>query len=99
MKKAAIVAIVALSVALAACGRPQYLGDTDAQKTYYPTYGLFNEASNKSSKVCYELSAGNVIWSIILVETVIFPVYFIGWSIYNPVRLKKGLDDQCTPDG
>ncbi len=96
MKKS-IALIVALSVLLAGCGSPQYLGET--QKTYYPTYGFFNESSSKSKNVCYELSVGNVIWSIILVETVIFPIYFVGFSLWNPVRLKKGPDDQCAFDG
>ena len=97
MKKS-IVLIVALSVLLAACGRPQYLGEPGKNKTLYPTYGLFNESSSKSKNVCYEISAGNVILSIILIESIIFPIYFVGWDIYNPVRLKKGPDDRCTFD-
>lgn len=96
MKKT-IALVVALSILLAGCGHPQYLGQGSEQK-YYPTYGLFNETSSKSKNVCYEISVGNVIWSVILIETVVFPVYFVGWSIYNPVRLKKGPDDQCTFD-
>lgn len=92
-----IVLIIVLSVLLAGCGRPQYFGETE--KKYYPTYGFFSGGSKKSRNVCYEVSVGNVIWSIILSETVVFPVYFVGWSIYNPVRLKRGPEDQCTFDG
>ena len=92
-----IAVVAVLSLLLAGCGRPQYLGQGPVQK-YYPTYGLFNEGSSKSKNVCYEISVGNVIWSIILIETFIFPIYFVGWSIYNPVRLKTGPDDQCTFD-
>jgi hypothetical protein len=89
--------VVAFSFLLAGCGRPQYLGDGAAQK-YYPTYGLFNDVTSKSKNACYEISVGNVVWSIILIETIIAPVYFIGWSIYNPTRLKRGPDDQCAFD-
>lgn len=96
MKKT-IAVIVALGVLLAGCGRPQYLG-SGAEQKYYPTYGLFNDVSSRSKNVCYETSVGNVIWSILLFETVVFPVYFIGWSLFNPVRLKHGADDQCTFD-
>lgn len=92
-----IAIVVALSFLLAGCGRPQYLGSGSEQKLY-PTYGLFNDSSSRSKNVCYEISVGNVIWSIILAETVIFPIYFVGWSIYNPTRLKKGPDDTCTFD-
>lgn len=95
--KRSIAVVVALSLFAAGCGKPQYLGDGKDQK-YYPTYGLFNEGSSKSRHVCYEISVGNVVWSIILIETIIFPLYFVGWSIYNPARLKRGPDDQCTFD-
>lgn len=92
MRAIAVVAI--LSVLLLGCGKPQYLGQ-GAEKKFYPTHGLANEPSNKSRHVCYEISLGNVIWSIILIETIVFPIYFVGWSIWNPVRLKNGPDDQC----
>lgn len=89
--------VMGLSLLLAGCGKPQYLGE-GKDKKYYPTYGLFNEGSSKSRHVCYDVSVGNVVWSIIGIETIIMPVYFVGWSIYNPVRLKKSADDQCTFD-
>lgn len=41
---------------------------------------------------------GNVILGIILIETIVFPAYFLGWSLYNPVRLKKSPDDSCGLD-
>lgn len=92
MKKT-IVTLLAASLLLSACGSPQTFEGKE-----YPTYGLFNEGSVKSDKVCYALSIGNVVWSILLIEGVIFPVYFIGWSIMNPVRLKRSPDDKCGID-
>lgn len=65
----------------------------------YPTYGLINESTDKSSKVCYELCFGNAVWGVLLVETLIGPVYFFGYDLYEPVRLKNGPEDQCTIDG
>lgn len=91
--KRVIALVVATSILLVGCGHP-----LEAGKVTYPTYGLFNESSSKSKNVCYEISVGNIVWSIILAETIIFPVYFVGWSLWNPVRLKKGPDDQCTFD-
>jgi hypothetical protein len=71
-------------LALAACGRPvEYNGK------YYPTYGLFNENTNKSEQMCYEPSVGNIVLSVILIETVIMPIYFLGFSIFNPVGPKS----------
>lgn len=83
--------IAASCFALAACGRPMdYNGKT------YPTYGLINEESKKSNDMCYETSIGNVVWSILLIETIVAPIYFIGFSIQNPVGPKH--DGKCGID-
>jgi hypothetical protein len=85
MKKLIASALV-LSL-LAGCGSPLSVTEKGVEKTY-PTYGLFNSDVAKSDKMCYEVSVGNVVWSIILIETVVMPVYFIGWSLFNPVKTK-----------
>jgi hypothetical protein len=77
-----VVMIMALS--LAGCGDPM-----EIKGTMVPTYGLFNE-DDKFENVEYEISIGNVIWSIILIETIFMPVYFIGFSLFEPVGMKDG---------
>ena len=92
--KRVFIALIVASLVLSGCGHPMDIGSK-----HYPTYGLINESSSRSGQMCYEISVGNVIWSIILIETIIMPIYFVGWSLYNPVRAKKSKDDQCTFDG
>ena len=82
-----IIAAVMIAVMLTACGHPADITINGTTKEY-PTYGIVNRDTSMSPNVCYELSIGNVIWSILLVETVIAPIYFIGFSIYNPIRPK-----------
>jgi len=89
MKKT-IAALVIASM-LAGCGHPATI-----QGKEYPTYGFLNADMHKSEKICYEISVGNVVWSIILSETLIAPVYFVGWSIFNPVGPK--VDGKCGID-
>jgi hypothetical protein len=43
----------------------------------------------KHDSIIYEPSLGNVVWSIVLIETVVAPVYFVGWSIMEPVKKKQ----------
>lgn len=88
---------VALSLMLFGCGRELIVVGSSGIKTY-PTYGYFNEKQSRSKNVCYEVSFGNIVWSIILVETVVVPIYFIGFSLFNPVRLKKNDADNCSVD-
>jgi hypothetical protein len=77
---------------LTGCGEPMRVNGKN-----YPSYGLFNESTSKSKNMCYEISAGNVIWSIVTFETVFIPVYFVGWSIFNPVGLKD-VNGNCGID-
>ena len=68
-------------------------GDTKRIDGYeYDTYGLLNESEKKNPNIEYRVIVGNIIWSAILVETVIAPIYFLGFSIYEPVdkKNKKG---------
>ena len=75
------VSIVLLCVILIGCGHPQTIDGK-----FYPTYGLFNFNSTQSSKVCYDVSVGNVVWSIVLIESIVIPVYLIGFSLFNPTK-------------
>lgn len=83
MKKTLIVAL--LSASLMACASPRTLSDGN---TYVP-YGLVNEKEDKNSKVQYEVSGGNIFWSVVFSATIVAPVYFIGWRLYQPVGLKR----------
>ena len=94
MKK--LVAAMCVAALLTGCGRPADITVNGVTKEY-PTYGLFNMGTAKSDKVCYELSVGNVVWSIISIENVVMPVYFIGFSLFNPVAAKSA-DGNCGID-
>jgi len=95
MYKKVLVLITALFF-FSACADSMTLPTTNGEHVKrYDSVGLFNTL-NKADHVCYSVIVGNAIWSIILVETVVFPVYFIGWSILEPVGLKK---DMPNPGG
>ena len=95
MKK--IIACIIIASLLAGCGAPLDVTQADGSTKTYPTYGFFNQKTEKSDKMCYEVSVGNVVWSIILFETVIAPVYFIGFSLYNPTG-PKDASGKCGID-
>jgi hypothetical protein len=64
------------------CGQPKTIDGVT-----YDTYGFMNADTKKNPKIKYEISTGNVIWSVILFSSVVAPVYFIGFSLYNPIAL------------
>jgi len=76
--------ILLICFLLFGCGQPKKIEDK-----IYGTYGLLNSNTKKNPNIYYEICIGNVVWSIILFETVVFPVYFLGFSLYNPIDLKS----------
>ena len=51
-------------------------------------YGVLNKNAVKKEDVVYEMSAGNVVISILTFHTVVIPVWLIGWKLYNPIEAK-----------
>jgi hypothetical protein len=70
-------------LSMTGCGQPR-----DINGVHYPTKGLIT-MSEKDPNIVYEVSVGNVIWSVLLCETIVFPIYFLGFSMFNPVRLSE----------
>lgn len=70
-------------------------GDTKViEGIEYDTYGIFNSTEQKNPNIKYRIIFGNVVWSIILSETLIAPIYFVGFSIYEPVGIKNSYDQK-----
>ena len=53
----------------------------------YKQYGLFNQHV-QDDEVEYEFVWGNLVWSFVFVETIVAPVYFCGFSLWQPVGMK-----------
>lgn len=48
-----------------------------------------NSELEKNKNIEYEVVWGNVIWGALLFETIIAPIYFFGFDLFEPVG-KKG---------
>lgn len=78
------IVMMCVSLSLGGCARPMEICGTT-----YQSYGILNMDDKKNPEIEYEVIWGNVFWGAILFETVIAPIYFFGFSIFNPVG-KKG---------
>lgn len=83
MKKLIAVVMFVAMLGLVGCGSPRTVSGK-----YCDTYGLLNKDEAKCKGVRYRVITGNVIWGILLAETVVAPVYFFGFSLYEPVGLE-----------
>ena len=76
--------VVACLFGLFGCANPKTINGVK-----YDTYGILNASDKKNPNISYEVSVGNIIWSAILVETIIVPIYFIGFDLYEPIGVKN----------
>ena len=84
MKRSLLAAVLASALLLTACGAE----DKTINGITYGTYGLVNEHEMRNPKIQYEISGWSIFWSIVFCETVVAPIYFIGWDLYQPVGVK-----------
>lgn len=82
MKKILLSLVILL--ALSSCAEKKMIDGV-----MYKPFGLANEETHRVDTIQYEISAGSVIVAIILSETIIAPVYIIGWDLWEPVRKGK----------
>ena len=85
MNRALMALAFASTMALTACGADERTIDG----VTYGTYGVFNQDEMRNPNIQYELSGWSIFWSVLLCETVVVPVYFIGWDLYQPVGKKN----------
>jgi hypothetical protein len=83
MKKIIITILTMCLLALSACSNSKKIDGT-----MYETYGLFNKDEVRDKTIHYELVVGNLVWGIVLVETIVAPIYFFGFDLYEPVEKK-----------
>ena len=81
MKRSLLIAALASTLLLSACGN-----DKTIDGKHYDTFGIANETRLRDPGILYEVSPASVIWSIILCETIVVPVYVIGWDLWQPVQ-------------
>lgn len=55
----------------------------------YEAYGLLNKDSVYNENIEYRMNNWSVGGGILMIETVIAPIYFFGFNMYEPVGLKQ----------
>lgn len=69
---------------LAGCANDLTIND----KTYKP-YGLINQDDVKIESIKYKPCWGNIIWGCVLIETIIGPIYFFGFAMFEPIEKRS----------
>jgi hypothetical protein len=88
MKTSKIKCLAALTIGLLLTSCADFKTFTIDNKTVVvEPYGWF-DTSAKNDSVQYKVSTGNIIWSVILCETIVAPILLTGNSLYEPVAKK-----------
>lgn len=92
MKKLMIIGIV-LVFLVSACGDSKELcfdKDDPESCQEFETYGFIDRDDLKDDRIRYKLVKGNIVWSILLSESIVGPILLLGFDAYEPVSIKKG---------
>jgi hypothetical protein len=87
----ALVVLICFSACLLGCGNTKMVGGVE-----YDTYGLINKDAKENPNIQYEVIWGNVFWGVVLSETLIAPVYFFGYSLFEPVGPRSSIKGQVV---
>ena len=85
MKKLLLPCIMLLAI-LTSCADSKKF-EIDGKEVVVQPYGWFDE-SQRNDSINYKVNTGNVVWSVILCETVIAPVLITGDQLWEPVSKK-----------
>ena len=84
MKKVTVLMLLMLIINIS-CADSKTFEIEGKQVTVEP-YG-WADLDTKNENIRYETNVGNVVWSILLCETVVAPVVFTGWYLFEPIEL------------
>ena len=85
MKKI-IAVIVAVAFLCMSCGQNKVIEGKERKPV--GIVSMCADFGDYSKKIHYEPCWGNIVWGVLLSETVIAPIYFFGFSMFNPVSVK-----------
>lgn len=82
MKKLLSLVLLVCFTCMVSCSKPIYDNSTKCEP-----YGFMN-MHKKKENIKYRVNIGDVVWSIILIETIIAPVLILGLDVMEPVVVK-----------
>lgn len=85
MKK--IFLLLSITIILIGCAEDKEL-TLNGRTEIFETYGWADYDELKNDSIYYKVCVGNVVWSVIGVETIIAPIWLTGWDLYEPIRVK-----------
>ena len=78
--------IIVVSLLLVGCGQSKVINGVERKSIgMISKIAPVNMNNGYSDDVQYEVCWGNVIWGVLLFKTIIAPIYFFGFSMFNPV--------------
>lgn len=88
MKKIFIFAVI-LTVLLSGCAKSKTFKRSDGTEFTARPYGWMDRNDYRIDGVEYDVCTGNVVWSIVLSETIVGPFLITGVGLYEPVSYSE----------
>jgi hypothetical protein len=72
-----------MMILLMSCGNKTMVVGYDI----YNCYGFMDKSEEKKDNVVYKISTTNMLGTFILSESIIIPIWNLGWNTYCPVKI------------
>ena len=76
--------LLIIGILFSGCADRKVIGSVE-----YDTYGLFDKNDKENPEIAYSVSWGNVFWGVVLIETILAPIYFFGYALFEPDGYKN----------
>ena len=91
MKK--IIFLITAIIMFASCADNKTFAKKDGTVFTAETYGWADSGDKKIEGVKYKVCVGNVVWSILLFETIAVPVWLTEWELYEPISYTEPIQN------
>lgn len=79
--------LISISALLISCAESKKI-NINGEDVIVEPYGWMNESEIKNDSVVYRVNTGNIVWSVLGIETLVVPIVLTGNYMYEPIRKK-----------
>ena len=92
--KRTLTLLIVVGLLLTSCAKSKTFTTQNGQRFIAEPYGWADSSTKKNPNVRYEVSTGNIVWSILLSETGIVPIVLTGLYLFEPVEYVENNERQ-----
>jgi len=83
IKAISLLIVFAIPFIISSCADSKEI-DINGKMEHVEPYGWADYQDLKNDSVIYKVSVGNIVWSVLLCQTIVVPIWLTGYGFYEP---------------